>query len=230
MTKINTLLARIEKKLGEHPDLILSDPQTAAPRHVHAACAQRPRRVQWDEDQSIYPERPSPDVRAIVAALAARRKQGHSFGAIENAALTLVSRLTGSDRFVRTVVTGECSFRFPSVFFDGTQKGLRCWLGIDWNAFPVALRGELLEERVLEFQVKEVSGSKAGWPREFHATGTICFQLELRAAEPVGVETVQAALASLYAQFLHHGKPASTPLSLAPVAFKVLSTETYERG
>jgi len=227
MTNINTLLARIEKNLGDHPELLRPDPP-APPRHISPGYAQLPRRIQWDEDQSIYPTRPDPDIKAIVAALAALRGQGQTFGVIENAALTLVARLTGSDRFVKTVVTGECSFRFPSMLVDGTQKGLCCWLGIDWDSFPSALRGELIEEKVLAFEVRALSGPNADWPREFQATGTICFQLELRAAEPVGVATVQEALASLYAQFHHRGKPASAPLFLAPVAFKILGIEMHE--
>jgi hypothetical protein len=229
MTNINSLLARIEKKLGDHPDLLRPDPQVP-PRRISPSYAQLPRRIQWDEGQSIYPDRPRPDIKAIVAALTAMRRQGQTFGVIENAALTFVSQLTGSDRFVRTVVTGECSFRFPSVFFDGSQKGLRCWLGIDWQVFPAALRCEILEEKVLDFQAQALSDAKGEGPREFQATGTICFQLELRAPEPVGGDTLQEAFASLYAQFLDQGKPASAPLSLAPGVFKVLSTETYELG
>ena len=229
MTKINTLLARIEKNLGDHPDLLRPDPQ-APPRRISPGYAQLPRRMQWDEAQSIYPDRPPPDIKAIVSALAALRRQGQTFGVIENAALTLVSRLTGSDRFVETVITGECNFRFPSLFVDGTQKGLCCWLGIDWDRFPSTLRGELIEEKALAFEVQALSGSMADWPMEIQATGTICFQLELRAAEPVGAETVQEALACLYAQFLHRGKPVCAPLSLAPVAFKILRIEMHERG
>ncbi len=140
---------------------------------------------------------------------------------------TTTTLMTGSEGLVRTVVIGECSFLFPSVTFDGTQKGLRCWLGINWQSFPSALRAELLEEKVLEFHALELPGSTGGWPKQFRVSGKICFQLELRAAEPVGADTVRAALDSLYAQFHHQGHPASAPLQLQPAAFRVLSTEIH---
>jgi hypothetical protein len=226
MTQINTLLARVEKKLSEHPDLFIANVQVPSPRHVSPAYTRLPQRVQWEEDQSIYPDRPPSNIKAIVAALVARHKGGQAFGPIENAALTFIAGLTGSERVVKTVVIAECRFRFPPLLFDVTRKGLRCWLGINWESFPSDLRGELLEERVLELQVLERHGPNGNWPKELQVSGKICFQLELRAAEPAGAETVRQALASLYAQFLHDGNPASVPLYLAPTAFSILSTKT----
>ena len=227
MTRINTLLARIEKKLGEQPDLIQGSPRSTDARECAAVYADGPASVLWEEDQAIYPETPSPNIKEIIAALAARHKGGQAFGPIENAALTFIARLTGSDgSFVSTIVVGECSFLFPAVSFDGTQKGLRCWLGINWGSFPSDLRGELLEEKVLEFQALELPGSNGEWPKRFQVSGKICFQLGLRSSETFGNATLQKVLESLYAQFHCRGIPASAPLNLRPSAFKIMSTET----
>jgi hypothetical protein len=225
MTKINTLLARIEKKLAAQPELVLVTGKSASRGEGGSAYEQASKRVMWEEIQASNSDMPPPDIKKIVAALSARHKVGQAFGPIENAALTFMARLTGSEGLVRTVVIGECSFLFPSVSFDGSKKGLRCWLGINWQSFPSTLRAELLEEKVLDFHAVELPGTKGGWPKQFQVTGTICFQLELRAAEPVGADTVQKALQSLYAQFHSQGNPASEPLLLQPAAFRVLSTE-----
>jgi len=225
MTKINTLLARIERKLGEHPELLLVTGKSASPGELGSAYAQMPQRVTWEEVQPGDFDAPPPKIKEIAAALSARHKEGQAFGPIENAALTFIARLTGSEGLVRTVVIGECNFLFPSVTFDGSKKGLRCWLGINWQSFPSELRAELLEEKVLDFNAMELPGANGGWPKQFQVTGTICFQLELRAAEPVGADSVRKALECLYAQFHYQGKPASEPHPLQPAAFRVLSTE-----
>jgi hypothetical protein len=226
MSRIYALLARIERKLGAQPGLAAAPGPSPARGARGGACAPKPRRVMWEEVHACDTDVPPPGIVEIAVALAERHKRGQAFGPIENAALTFIARLTGSEAPVRTVVVGECDFLFPSVSFDGSQKGLRCWLGIDWPAFPAELRAELLEENVLRFHACELPGATGVWPKQFRVDGTIGFQLELRAAEPVGQVAVRQALASLYAQFHHQGKPASARYPLAPASFKVISTET----